>query len=172
MFSKFLNGLAGLGISAAAAALSSTLVKSELLPEQLKWLGAAGTIVAACVIAIAYAFRDSFSHKAIRFVLCLLVAMFCACVLWIRAARITKVELGGTVRNYLRGGTLTDSGRNAEKQCNSDSAEQLIQCSGVAAIPNLYGNSYWSVYYLEICAYLLLLVTFVLLTCSLQLQDP
>lgn len=171
-FDKFLNGLAGLGISVAAAAMSSTIIKTELLPEQLKWLGAAGTIVAACTIGIGYAFRESFKHRVIRLALCICVAVFCSCVIWTRAARMTDIEIGGGVRSYLRGGALTPSGAAAQRECKSDSTEQLIQCSGVVAIPKLYGTSYWFAYYFQICSYLSLVAAFVLLTCSLQLQDP
>jgi len=169
-FGDYLDGLAALGISSAAAALSSTLIKSELLPEQLNWLGTAGTVVAACMIAVSFVLRNTLKARALKLVLATVVLTTCACLIWLRAARVSEVELGGAYHNYLHGGVLAPAGLDAQAQCKSDSVEQLIQCAGAGTIPRLYGRSYWVVHYLYVFDYLLLLASFVALVSGLELR--
>ena len=170
-FSDYLNGLAALGISTAAAALSSTLIKSELLPDQLGWLGTAGTVVAACMIAVSFVLRDKLRTKPLRIVLVGVVLVTCGLLIWLRAARVAEVELRGSPHNVLHGGLLTPEGISAQKDCRSDSVEQLIECAGVQTMPKLYGRSYWCAYYFYIADYLFLLVAFVALVSGLELKD-
>jgi hypothetical protein len=169
-FSDYLNGLAALGISSAAAALSSTLIKTELLPEQLNWLGTAGTVVAACMIAAGFVIKDSLKSRPLKGVLVVVLLTACVCLIWLRAARVSEVDLRGGLHNYLHGATLTPAGEDAMVQCKSDSVEQLIQCAGVSTIPRLYGKSYWVVYYVYVVDYLVLLASFVALVSGLELK--
>jgi hypothetical protein len=169
-FADYLDRVAALGISSAAAVLSSTVIKSELLPEQLNWLGTAGTVVAACMIAVTFALRNDLRARPLKLALIVVVLTTCACLIWLRAARVSEVELGGVLHKYLHGGVLTASGLDAQAQCKSDSVEQLIQCAGASTIPRLYGQSYWIVHYLYVFDYLLLLASFVALVSGLELK--
>jgi hypothetical protein len=169
-FADYLNGLAALAISSAAATLSSTVIKAELLPEQLNWLGTAGTVVAACMIAVSFVLRDRLRLRPYRRVLVIMVLTTCACLIWLRAARVSEVELRGGLHNYLHGGVLAQAGLDAQTQCKSDSVEQLIQCAGFGTLPKLYGKSYWEYYYLYVFDYLLLLASFVALVSGLELK--
>jgi hypothetical protein len=171
-FGEYLDSLAALGISSAAAVLSATLIKSELLPEQLNWLGTAGTVVAACMIAIAFVLRDRLKSRSLELGLVVVLLCTCACLIWLRAARVSEVELRGALHNCLHGGVLTQVGLDAQAQCKSESVEQLIQCAGVGTMPQLYGQSYWVAYYLYVVDYLLLLVAFVALVSGLKLKTP
>lgn len=171
-FGDYLDGLAALGISSAAAILSSTLIKSELLPEQLNWLGTAGTVVAACMIAVGFVFRNRLKSKTCEFLLVIVLVCTCACLIWLRAARVSEVEIRGVFHNFLHGGVLTQAGLNAQAQCKSDSVEQMIQCAGAGTMPHLYGQSYWTAYYLYVVDYLLLLAAFVALVSGLKLKAP
>lgn len=169
-FSDYLNGIAALGISSAAAALSSTLIKKELLPDELNWLGTAGTVVAASMIAVGFALKDTRTIKSFKTVLVSVLLISCTCLIWLRAARVSEVNVRGVMHNFLHGSTLTPAGDEAMAQCKVDSVEQLIQCAGVDAIPGLYGSSYWRVYYLYVVDYLVLLASFVALVSRLELK--
>jgi hypothetical protein len=169
-FGDYLDRLAALGISGAAAVLSSTIIKSALLPEQLKWLGTAGTVVAACMIAVSFALLKVLKKNGVRGVLIFGVVITCACLIWLRAARVTTVDLNGISHIYLHGGVLTAAGIAAQDQCKADSVEQLIECAGVNTIPVLYGDSYWCLHYVYVIDYLLLLTFFVALIAGLELK--
>jgi hypothetical protein len=169
-FGDYLDRLTALGISGAAALLSSTIIKSELLPEQLKWLGAAGTVVAACMIAVSFALLKVLKKAPVRGVLIVAVIITCACLIWLRAARVTMVDLNGNSHLYLRGSVLTTAGIAAKDQCKPDSVKQLIECAGVNTIPALYGDSYWHLHYFYVVDYLLLLAFFVALISGLELK--
>jgi hypothetical protein len=169
-FGDYLDSLAALGISSVAAALSSTLIKSELLPEQLHWLGTAGTVVAACMIAVGFVLRNGLKSRPFKLVLVIVVLSTCTCLIWLRAARVSEVELHGALHNYLHGGMLTQAGLDAQAICKSDSVEVLIKCAGREVIPTLYGKSYSFAYYLYVFDYLLLLAAFVALISGLELK--
>jgi hypothetical protein len=171
-FGDYIKGLTAVGISAAAAVLSSTIIKSELLPEQLAWLGTAGTVVAACMIAVSFASRRQLQSRIVKIVLASAVLLTCACLIWLRSARVSEVELGGAPHNYLRGQVLAQAGLDAQVKCNSDSIEQLIQCAGVSAIPKLYGGSYWFAYYSYVFDYLLLLACFIAFISAIGFKTP
>jgi hypothetical protein len=165
----YVNGLTALTISGAAAALSSTVIKSELLPEQLNWLGAAGTVVAACMIVVGFSMRPRLKSGWFKLPLVVAVIITCVCLIWLRAARVSEVELGGKLHNYLPGETLTKYGLDAQGKCGFGTAEQLIQCAGVGAIPLLY-ESYWCLHYLYVFDYLLLVASFVALVSEIELR--
>jgi hypothetical protein len=171
-FGEYVNGLAGLSFAGAAAALSSTLLKSQLLPEQLDWLGAAGTVVAACMIAISFTFRSALQNQALKIALAVVLVVTCSFVIWLRASRVVKAQSGGSASAFLIGWNLTPFGLTArDNQCKVASERELIECSGAQTIPSLYGDSYRHAVDLYIGSYLLLLAVFVPLIAALELQD-
>lgn len=169
-FSEYVNGLTALAISGVAAALSATLLKSELLPEQLAWLGAAGTVAAACMIAISFVFRAGLNRPCVQQVLAVVLLATLVLLISLRAARVVNIEVGGSPHNLLVGSTLTPTGKADYEACKADSTEQLLECSGAETIPLLFGGSYWRAYYLYIGDYLLMLAVFVPLISALELQ--
>jgi hypothetical protein len=162
-FGEYVNGLVALAISTAAAALSSTLLKSELLPDQLAWLGAAGTVVAAVMIVISFVFRKKLSVKWLRYTLAALLFLTLLTLIWLRSARVVNIEIAGSAHNFLVGSALSPTGLVAYTKCGAESNEQMIGCSGAQMIPLLFDYSYWHAYYTYICDYLLMLAIFVLL---------
>jgi hypothetical protein len=170
MFSKYVNGLAALGISSAAATLSATLLKSALLPEQLAWLGAAGTVVAAVMIPISFVFRNLIEKGRVRWVLGVLLFLSLVALIWLRAARVVEIPIGGQTQNFLVGSTLTQMGSDAKQKCKPDSTEQLVSCAGAPDIPRIFGRSYWDAYYSYLGDYLLMLAIFVPLVSTLDLE--
>lgn len=170
-FGEYVNGLAALGISSAAAILSSTLLKSELLPGQLAWLGAAGTVVAAVMIPTSFVIRNKLRVSYIKGVLAAVLFLTLVELIWLRSARVVNIEVAGTSQKFLIGSTLTDKGQAALKECGTDSFERLIECSGARDIPLLFGVSYSRLYYVYIANYLLMLAIFVMLISSLDLRE-
>lgn len=170
-FGEYVNGLVALTISAAAAALSSTLLKSELLPVQLAWLGAAGTVVAAVMIVIGFVIRKTLSVTRLRFGLAIALFLTLLLLIWFRSARVVNIEIAGSAHNFLVGSTLTQMGQDAYKKCGAESNEQLIGCSGAQIIPLLFGPFYWRAYYAYIGDYLTMLAIFVLLISGVDLRE-
>ena len=170
-FGEYVNGLVALAISSAAAALSSTRLKSELLPDQLSWLGAAGTVVAAVMIAISFVIRKRLRVTWLKYILAALLFLALLLLIWLRSARVVNVEIAGSAHNFLVGSTLTPSGQEAYTKCSAQSNEQLIECSGARIIPLLFGQSYWRIYYEYIADYLIMLAIFVLLISAVDLQE-
>jgi hypothetical protein len=162
-FGKYVHGLVALAISTAAAALSSTLLKSELLPDQLAWLGTAGTVVAAVMIVISFVIRKKLGVKGLRYTLAALLFLTLLTLIWLRSARVVNIEFAGSTHNFLVGSALSQTGREDYTKCGAESNEQLIGCSGARLIPLLFDGSYWRAYYAYICDYLLMLAIFVLL---------
>jgi hypothetical protein len=170
-FRDYINGLAALAIASTAAALSATLLKTELLPEQLGWLGGAGTVVAACMIAITFTFRRGLERRGVKPILACVLGLTCIFVVWLRAARVVEVTVGGSNHRLLVGGQLTPSGETAKATCKADSDEQLVSCAGIDLIPVLFGGSYKRAMYYYIWSYLLMLAAFVPLISALDLQN-
>jgi hypothetical protein len=166
----YINGLSSLAISTAAATLSSTVIKQQLLPEQLAWVGVAGTVVAACMIAISFTFRQKLAWNVAKGLLSTALVVSCVGLVWLRASRVAEVQVQGGLRRYLVGSTLTVKGNAAQESCGTTTVEDLIGCSGSQQIPVLFGPSYWRAYYLYISDYLLLLTVFVPLVSTLDLR--
>jgi hypothetical protein len=171
-FNEYVNGLAALSIASVAAALSATLLKSQLLPEQLSWLGAAGTVVAAVMIAVSFTLRDALDGQWIKVILTIILMATCVCVIYLRGTLVAQVEIKGSPHAYLIGRTLTSAGQTARNNCQADSNEELIECSGAETIPSLFGASYRHAAILYIGAYLLMLAAFVQLVSALKLEKP
>jgi len=153
-------------ISSVAALLSSTIIKSDLLPDQLDWLGIAGTVVAACMVVATWVVGDKLKNRSFRTVIAVALMITLGVVVWLRAARVSSVVTEGVSHRYLRGGSLTPEGIKAQVKCGSVSDEDLIACAGVDLVPALYGRSYSVAYYLYIGDYLGLLMSFVVLVSS------
>lgn len=169
---EFVNGLSKLGLSIAAAALSATVLKDDLIPSPIEWLGAAGTVTAACMIPVIFAERRWFARVAVRRTFA--VAAFAALMgmIYLRASCVVPVTEAGTTKNYLIGRALTDQGEQDKAACggNIDTAT-LVACAHPKMIPRLYGRSYMWMYYFYISDYLGLLVFFVALVAPLELRS-
>jgi hypothetical protein len=170
-FPQFVNGVAKLGLSAAAVTLSSTILKEQLIPFQIQWLGVAGSVVAACMIPIAFTERAWLGRAAVRRILLMAILVTLVGLIWSRAAYVVPSTQAGTTRNYLIGRTLSEEGLAARANCGQvidDST--FINCAGTGLIPQLYGSSYRRAYILYIADYLTLLALFVLFIAPIDLR--
>lgn len=168
-FSEYINGIAKLGLSVAASALSSTILKHELIPFQIEWLGTAGTVVAACMIPITFANQHWFGRTLVRWTLTFAIAISLAIVIWLRASCVVRVDYGNLSINYLVGANLTSEGEEAKTKSTSVDDAHLIAHSGPEHIAE-YWSGYKFMYYMYVSDYLMLLVFFVGLVAPIDLR--
>jgi hypothetical protein len=173
----FLNGIAGLAIGAAAAALSATIMKAELMPEQLKWMGTAGTVMTACVLVIAFAFRSAASKTPVKMVAMVVLIVAIIGVIYLRATRVEQITVNNQSYNFMTGWRLSEFGESARKRCLAATSRpptdqlsdyDLIKCAGPDEIGSLY-KDYSSAGVVYVFSYLILLSAFTLLVASVQL---
>lgn len=165
------SSLAALGLATAASAISSTVLKEELIPEQMKWLSAAGTVVAACFIPIAFTNREFLSRKAVRRVLTFSLIISVSVVIALRASRTIELEINNKTASYLLGFHTSLSGRALLAKCTGPTQEDRIRCAGTDLIPRIYGWTYDLAYGIFLSVYLMSLATFVCLVSAIQLED-
>lgn len=173
----FLNGIAGLAIGTAAATLSATIMKAELMPEQLKWMGTAGTVMTACVLVIGFAFRPALSKTPVKVVATVALMVTIILVIYLRSTRVEQITVNNQSYNFMTGWRLSEFGESARKRClaatNRQPTDQLsdydlIKCAGPDEIGSLY-KDYSSAGVVYVFSYLILLSAFTLLVASIQL---
>jgi hypothetical protein len=168
---EFVNGLSKLGLSVAAAALSATVLKEELIPSPIEWLGAAGTVAAACMIPVIFAEKRWFARVAVRRTFAVATFVTLVGMIYLRASCVVPVTEAGATRNYLIGRVLTDQGEKDKAACGGDiDVATLGAGAHPRMIPRLYGRSYMWMYYFYVSDYLGLLLFFVALVAPLELQ--
>jgi hypothetical protein len=172
-----LNGVAGLAIGAAAATLSATIMKAELMPEQLKWMGTAGSVVTACVLVIAFSFRVAISKTRVKVAAMVVLIIAIICVVYLRATRVEEITVSNHNYCFMTGWRLSEFGESARERClaaiNRPTTDQLsdydlIKCAGPDEIGSLY-KDYSSAGVAYVFGYLILLSAFTLLVASVQL---
>jgi hypothetical protein len=155
---SLLSRLTALTLAGAAAALSSTLFKAALVPQQLLWIGPAGTLLCMCLIPVCFLESQVLGHWRRLFGILLLVSF--VILVYLRASYVVSNTVNGVTQMYLVGYPLTSEGR--QNLCNSHTTdEELIQCAGVDLIPYLYGKSYRLLEDLYLADYLLLVSFFI-----------
>lgn len=147
-------------VAGTAGIISSLVVKNDLVPEQVTWLGAAGALTAmAALIALPMQPRRGLFG---------IMLVFVALLVTIRAVFVETLEISGQSRLYLVGISLSTDGVDLRQNCLKElnatvlSRGELVRCAGPASIPSLYG---WTYYLLTICyvlSYLAFLLIFVI----------
>jgi hypothetical protein len=143
----------------AAAALSSTVFRSELIPVQLNWLGSAGTLVAATLLVVAANYSTFLSKRRGLFTVVVICALLF--VISIRASAIRSIYIRGSQQLVILGWSPNDSA-SVLKDCPGSTAIERLDCAGQEAIPSVYNTYYWA-YWLFLVSYLALFAGFVLL---------
>ncbi len=177
-FGTFLDGIIGLALSGGAAALSATVVKADLLPDKLQWLGAAGAVVAACALLLGFVMRPCIIGRTSRILMFLLVAALVGVVV-LRGVAVEEISYGGQAHRFLKGFGLSSTGEIMKQNCllntgrkvnDTLSDYELIRCVGPDRIPELYR---WPTVLslLYVFVYLLLLAVFSMLVASIQLSN-
>jgi hypothetical protein len=158
-------------IAAVAAVVSKTVIKTELVPEQLRWLSEAGVLAAMSALAATPSVSTRPRKLLTRILLVAMVMTFCA-VIAVRASLTQEIEINRQSRRYLVGYRLTELGKTMEHNCMIATAAQnlphlpryeLIKCAGETSIPEIYGSSYTEVAAIYLISYLSFLGIFVLL---------
>lgn len=173
---QFLAGLKVLfgAITVTMAALSQTLIRTELIPEQIKFVGSIGAffIIIALLFTLGY-------HQQLRTRLAIWLgtALFVLLVLVIFQVRyvVTLGSYGGssTSQNYLVGFSLTDEGNQMREALGRNKSEsEFIEEMGVDRIPVAYGSSYYIIAALYSISYIVFVFVTVLALGSVIIPKP
>jgi hypothetical protein len=174
---QFLNGIAALALGSAAVTLSATIMRDELMPMQLKWLGAAGTVVAACVLVLAFVFRSTVIKTPAKIIALVFLLGAISVVIYLRATRVEEISVNSKSYIFMTGWKLSSYGESARRNClvGQQRAEtdylsdyDLVKCAGPDEIGSLY-NDYSAAAVIYVVSYLLLLASLTVLVASVQL---
>jgi hypothetical protein len=168
-FASFLELIAGSVLGTAAITLSATVVKRDLIPDQLGWLSAAGSLVSACVLVLAFAFRPLLVGSKVKATLAIALVLTVMGVLLLRANLVHQVALAGNDHSFLVGWGLSERGQQCWDAHKVTTPEQFIQKCDWEQIPALYRHfTLSSITY--VFMYLSLLTCFSLLVGSIRLS--
>jgi hypothetical protein len=168
---QFLSKLAALTLATVAAALSATIFKDAMLPDQISWLGSGGTLICMALLPICFALRGFLDKKSTRVVLCAGLLVSCLLLVWLRSSVVVSNTVNNTTRFYLVGYRLDDPGKKAKANCDVQTDEELLRCSGADQIPSLYGRSYILIRNLYLADYLLLVSFYIALVSVVELNE-
>lgn len=150
-----------LGLGTAAAALSSTIFRSDLIPKQLDWLGSAGTLIAAVLLVLATHYAQRLRNVRLLFTWLLLLTL--SIVIVIRATAIQRITISGTQQLLMLGWAPNKSAK-VLGDCPGSTAKERLDCAGEEVIPQVY-TGYYVAYWLFLTCYIFLFVSFIVLLC-------
>jgi hypothetical protein len=150
-------------LSAAVAAVSPTLIRSFLIPDQLSIIAGVGSLFVFIGFILYWAYREAIT-KRLR--LCIVISL-CALTLLI----LFQIFLVKTLENYgepasthrfLVGFNMNEEGRSSLAIIGSSSTEELIRAEGWQRIPTWYGIDYYIIQSLYALSYIVLILGVVL----------
>jgi len=161
------------GVATLAAALSKTVLKKELVPEQLRWLGDAGVLVALAALIVVMFTKVEMRRKC-RIGLLIILLTTLTGIITLRATLVEQLQYDGKDYLYLVGWELSAKAAKpcTDKLSQSISRHDLIRCAGVANIPMLYNSSFHSASVLYVFCYLGFLGVFVILVGKKTQSQP
>jgi hypothetical protein len=146
-FSEFLDRLPklNLALSAAALALSKTVLRQSLVPHNLEWLSDAAVLV--CIVSFLCVFARLIPVGAKKWLI-LAAALSLSGLLAMRIQIVEHFDYYGEGFNELRGWTLSPFGAiakaNLEKSLNTSlSLHDVIYYSGHSLVVDLFGSSWY-----------------------------
>ena len=147
-FSEFLDRVPklNLALSAAALALSKTILRKSLVPDNLDWLSDAAVLV--CIVSFLCVFARVIPIGAKKWFV-LAAALSLAGLLAMRVQIVEHFDYYGEPFNELRGWTLSPYGEvskaNLEKSLNASSLSlhDVIYYSGHSQVVQLFGASWY-----------------------------
>lgn len=162
---NFLTGMKVLFgvLTTTMAALSQTLLRNDLIPEQISFVGSIGAlfIVVALLVTLGYYERlrkRMWVWLAIAFVTLVIVAA-------LQVRYVVALNLGDPpeAQKYLVGYKLTDEGnRQRERLGRNKSETEFVADSGVDRITEYYGSSYYVLAFIYSGSYILFVISVVL----------
>jgi|SRR5579862_179211 len=162
---KRLTRVSMLGVGSIT--LSVAVVKSALIPDQLNWIVATGSIVVALAVVTVYQ-QSQASRWQLRRPLSVVIFASLIALLVLHSTLIIEISVNDTPINYLIGWKLTESATKLLQPCNgtldntigSVDPKVLFSCAGPDMIPRAYGWSYRIAYALYALFYLALVASF------------
>jgi hypothetical protein len=146
-FTEFLDRIPklNLAISAAALALSKTILRKSLVPDNLEWLSDAAVLV--CIVAFLCVFARAIQAQAKKWLIVLAAASL-AGLLAMRIQLVEHFDYSGDSFNELRGWTLSPYGAmakaNLERSLHTSlSLHDVIYYSGHTLMVDLFGGSWY-----------------------------
>jgi hypothetical protein len=146
-FSEFLDRIPklNLALSAAALALSKTVLRKSLVPDNLEWLSDAAVLV--CILAFLCVFARVIPVSSKKWFI-LAAGLSLAGLLAMRIQIVEHFDYYGEEFNELRGWTLSPYGAtakaNLEKSLNTSlSLHDVIYYSGHSLVVDLFGASWY-----------------------------
>lgn len=174
---KRLTGVSMLGVGSIA--LSVAVVKSALIPEQLNWIVATGSVIVALTIVTVYQQSQAVRWR-MRKPLSVVIFASLIALLVLHSTLIIEINVNDTPINYLIGWKLTQSAARTLQTCNgtldntigSVDPRVLFSCAGPDMIPRAYGWTYRIAYALYALFYLVLVTSFAsIVTMALMRQS-
>jgi hypothetical protein len=135
-----------LALSAAAVAITKTVLQGRLIPDNMDWLAAAGILVSIVAFLCVYA-RSVPAKGTPWLILAALVSLVCLLIMHIRL--VETFDFYGQAYRELRGWDLSSDGiaikANLEKTLGMPvSIHDLIKYSGHSEMLALYGSNWYA----------------------------
>lgn len=146
-------------LSGAVAAVSPTLIREHLIPDQLSVIGVVGSLFVLIGFLIVWAYRDELrKHFRISIIISCLALVL---LVLLQVYFIETIEEYGNppqTHRFLVGYELNEEGRKAYEAMGSASVNELIKFAGADRIPAWYGSDY----YMVLTVYALSYIVFIL----------
>jgi hypothetical protein len=150
-------------LSTTIAAVSPTLIRSFLIPEQLSIIGAVGSLFVFMGLLIFGAYREKVIKHLQLWVVIALSALILLVVFHIFFVK-TLDNYGDppATHRFLVGFNMNDEGKSSMSIIGSSSIEELIRADGWQRIPTWYGVDWYIVELLYVSSYILFILGVVL----------
>lgn len=144
-------------INGAIAALSATLIRARLIPENIDLIGPLGTLVVIVAFLTTVAYRESLGRWLRR-----LIAVALVCLTGLLLLQVTLVEEVSAygsdqgTHHYLVGSCYSEQGREWLDVASiaATDRDELIRYVGDGDIPEAWGSSFYLAALLYVGAYL------------------
>lgn len=170
-FSGLVNGISSLGLAAAAAVLSATIIKNDMIPVQLSWLGTAGTVLTACLFPICYMERALFRGHRIRRSVSVIILCCLVLLLALRLRCTVDININAQSVLVLVGTDLTPEGERIASIAKTTLPRGLVSIAGIDSVPTIYGRSFTIIQAVYLTTYIALLACYTVLISVLTISD-
>ena len=146
-------------LSAAVAAVSPTLIRSNLIPEQLSIIGLAGSLFVLVGFLIWWTYRSELRKRIRVFIVGACVALILLVLLQIFFVE-TVEDYGNPPDTYrfLVGYQLNNEGQESLAAMGGGSRNELIKFAGADRIPTWYGADYYVILTIYALSYIALIL--------------
>lgn len=166
---KVLFGL----LTAAMAVLSQTLIRDDLIPEQIKFVGSIGALFILVALLVTLGYHPKLRKRLAVWIGIALVALVALVLLQVRyVATLENFGSPPGTYKYLVGFSLTPEGNRMRDVLGRNKSEtEFVAEMGVDRIPVAYGLSYYTNATIYSISYLAFAFSFVLALGSLIIPE-